>query len=58
MPDLFDESENVSVHGILNWILLLFIFSPQNYFYILCAYKQHKKTKIMLAFSLNFWYYI
>ena len=27
MPDLFDESENVSVHGILNWILLLFIFS-------------------------------
>ena len=27
MPDLFDASENVSVHGIFNWILLLFIFS-------------------------------
>ncbi len=27
MPDLIDGSENVSVHGILNWILLLSIFS-------------------------------
>ena len=27
MPDFLDGSENVSVHGILNWILLLFIFS-------------------------------
>ena len=27
MPDLIDGSENVSVHGILNWILLLTIFS-------------------------------
>ena len=27
MPDLIDGSENVSVHGILNWILLLAIFS-------------------------------
>ena len=27
MPDLFDGSENVSVHGIFNWILLLIIFS-------------------------------
>ncbi|WP_407453319.1 hypothetical protein [Methanobrevibacter sp.] len=27
MPDLMDGSENVSVHGILNWILLLSIFS-------------------------------
>lgn len=27
MPDLIDGTENVSVHGILNWILLLFIFS-------------------------------
>ena len=27
MPDLIDGSENVSVHGIMNWILLLFIFS-------------------------------
>ncbi|MBR5954472.1 MAG: hypothetical protein IK021_03535 [Methanobrevibacter sp.] len=27
MPDLIDGSENVSVHGILNWIILLFIFS-------------------------------
>ena len=27
MPDLLDGSENVSVHGILNWILLLIIFS-------------------------------
>ena len=27
MPDLIDGSENVSVEGILNWILLLFIFS-------------------------------
>ncbi|MBR4447500.1 MAG: hypothetical protein IKS50_03630 [Methanobrevibacter sp.] len=27
MPDLIDSSENVSVHGIFNWILLLFIFS-------------------------------
>ena len=27
MPDLMDGSENVSVHGILNWILLLAIFS-------------------------------
>ena len=27
MPDLFDGSENVSVHGIMNWILLLIIFS-------------------------------
>ena len=27
MPDLIDGSENVSVHGILNWILLLIIFS-------------------------------
>lgn len=27
MPDLFDGTENVSVQGILNWILLLAIFS-------------------------------
>lgn len=27
MPDLLDGTENVSVHGILNWILLLIIFS-------------------------------
>ena len=27
MPDLLDGSENVSVHGIMNWILLLIIFS-------------------------------
>ena len=27
MPDLLDGTENVSVHGIMNWILLLFIFS-------------------------------
>ena len=27
MPDLLDGSENVSVHGIFNWILLLIIFS-------------------------------
>ena len=27
MPDLIDGSENITVHGILNWIILLFIFS-------------------------------
>ena len=27
MPELIDGSENVSVHGIFNWILLLTIFS-------------------------------
>ena len=27
MPELIDGSENVSVHGIFNWILLLAIFS-------------------------------
>ena len=27
IPDLIDGSENVSVHGIFNWILLLAIFS-------------------------------
>ena len=27
MPDLIDGSENVTVHGIFNWILLLAIFS-------------------------------
>ena len=27
MPDLIDGSENVTVHGILNWIFLLIIFS-------------------------------
>ena len=27
MTDLIDGSENVSVHGIFNWILLLAIFS-------------------------------
>ena len=27
MPELIDGSENVSVHGIFNWILLLLIFS-------------------------------
>ena len=27
MPDLLEGSENVSVHGIFNWILLLAIFS-------------------------------
>ena len=27
MPDLLEGSENVSVHGILNWIFLLVIFS-------------------------------
>lgn len=27
MPDLIDGSENVTVHGIFNWILLLTIFS-------------------------------
>ncbi|WP_298523401.1 hypothetical protein [uncultured Methanobrevibacter sp.] len=27
MPDLIDGSENVTVHGIFNWIVLLIIFS-------------------------------
>ncbi len=27
MVDIIDESENISVHGILNWVLLLAIFS-------------------------------
>ena len=27
MPDLIDGSENVTVHGIFNWIFLLIIFS-------------------------------
>ena len=27
MADIFEGSENVSVHGIFNWILLLIIFS-------------------------------
>ncbi len=27
MPDLIDGSENVTVHGIFNWIILLAIFS-------------------------------
>ena len=27
MPDLIDGSENITVHGIFNWILLLLIFS-------------------------------
>ena len=27
MPELIDGSENVTVHGIFNWILLLIIFS-------------------------------
>jgi len=27
MPDVIDGSENVSVHGIFNWILLLVRFS-------------------------------
>ena len=27
MPDLLEGSENVSVHGIFNWIVLLIIFS-------------------------------
>ena len=27
MPDFIDGSENVSVHGVFNWILLLAIFS-------------------------------
>ena len=27
MPDLLEGSENVTVHGIFNWILLLIIFS-------------------------------
>ncbi|MBE6500144.1 MAG: hypothetical protein E7Z80_06345 [Methanobrevibacter thaueri] len=27
MPELIDGSENVSVHGIFNWIILLIIFS-------------------------------
>ena len=27
MPDLIDGSENVTVHGIFNWIILLVIFS-------------------------------
>ena len=27
MPDLIDGSENITVHGIFNWILLLTIFS-------------------------------
>ena len=27
MPEIIDGSENVSVHGIFNWILLLAIFS-------------------------------
>ena len=27
MPDLIDGSENVSVHGIFNWVVLLIIFS-------------------------------
>ena len=27
MPDLIDGSENITVHGVFNWILLLVIFS-------------------------------
>ena len=27
MPDIIDGSENITVHGIFNWILLLAIFS-------------------------------
>ena len=27
MPDFIDGSENITVHGVLNWILLLVIFS-------------------------------
>ena len=27
MPELIDGSENVTVHGIFNWMLLLIIFS-------------------------------
>lgn len=27
MTDLIDGSENISVHGIINWIVLLILFS-------------------------------
>ena len=27
MPDLIDGTENITVHGIFNWILLLSIFA-------------------------------
>jgi len=39
MPNLIDETKNVSVHGILNWILLLSIFSIIT---VICNYVGYK----------------
>ena len=51
MPDLIDGSENVTVHGIFNWILLLIIFSIITVIGNYLAYK-HPMTDSLVGMAI------
>ncbi len=51
MPDLIDGSENVSVHGIFNWILLLIIFSAITVIANYLGYK-HPMTDSLIGMAI------
>ena len=56
MPDLIDGSENVTVHGIFNWILLLIIFSIITAVGNYLGYKQKIFGELHLGNSLRMLY--
>ena len=51
MTDLIDGSENVSVHGIFNWILLLIIFSVITVIGNFLGYK-HTMTDSLIGMAI------
>ena len=51
MPDLIDGSENVTVHGIFNWILLLIIFSVITVIGNFLGYK-HPMTDSLIGMAI------
>ena len=51
MPDIIDGSENVSVHGIFNWILLLVIFSIRTVIGNYLGYK-HPMTDSLVGMAI------
>ena len=51
MPDLGEGSENVTVHGILNWILLLIIFSVITVIGNFLGYK-HPMTDSLIGMAI------
>ena len=54
MPDIIDGSENVTVHGIFNWILLLAIFSIITVIGNYIGYKHPIADSLVGMFILSF----